>query len=60
MKYYDIHPTTYIIYFMLIVSMVLNFYQQRQILELRQEIQPYVIRPNIQLYEKPDKEDRVI
>lgn len=45
---------------MLIVSMVLNFYQQRQILELRQEIQPYIIRPNIQLYEKPDKEDRVI
>jgi len=59
MKYYEIHPTTYIIYMLLILSIVMNFVQQRHILQLEKEIAPVIIRQNIEFFDQaPD--ERVI
>jgi hypothetical protein len=59
MKYYDIHPTTYIIYMLLIASILTNYVQQRQIMQLEKEIAPVIIRQQIELFDQaPD--ERVI
>jgi len=56
MKYYEIHPTTYIIYMLLIASIVTNFVQQRQIMQLQKEIAPVIIRQNIEFFDQaPDE-----
>ena len=55
-NYDDIHPTTYILFLLLMASIVTNFVQQRHILQLEKELAPVIIRQNIEFFDKyPDE-----
>tara|TARA_B000000557_G_scaffold233188_1_gene207569 strand:- start:281 stop:454 length:174 start_codon:yes stop_codon:yes gene_type:complete len=49
-----IHPATWILWGLLIVSILTNYVQLNQIQRLEKEIAPIIIKPNIKIFEKPD------
>lgn len=55
----DIHPATYILWMLLMASIVTNFAQHSQIKKLDKELAPVIIRQNIEVFTKP-LEERVI
>jgi hypothetical protein len=55
----EIHPATYILWFLLMASIATNFVQSSQIIRLEKEIAPVIIRQNIEFFDQaPD--ERVI
>ena len=50
-----IHPATWILWGLLMISIVTNYVQLIQIRRLEKEIAPVIIRPHIRSYEKPDE-----
>jgi hypothetical protein len=56
----EIHPATYILWFLLMASIATNFVQGSQIKRLEQELQPVIIRQNIEVFTKPPKGIRFI
>ena len=54
-----IHPATWILWFLLMASIVTNFVQQSQIKRLDKQLAPVIIRQNIEAFTKP-LEERVI
>lgn len=54
-----IHPATWILWFLLMASIVTNFVQQSQIKRLDKQLPPVIIRQNIEVFTKP-LEERVI
>jgi hypothetical protein len=55
----DIHPATYILWMLLMASIVTNFVQHSQIKRLDKELAPVIIRQNIEVFTQP-LEDRII
>ena len=55
----EIHPATYILWLLLMASIVTNFVQHSQIKRLDKQLAPVIIRPNIEVFTKP-LEERVI
>lgn len=55
----DIHPATYVLWFLLMASIATNFVQQSQIKRLDKQLAPVIIRQNIEVFTKP-LEERVI
>ena len=51
-----IHPTTWILWGLLMVSILTNWVQWKQIRELEKEIAPVIIRPQIRTFELAPKE----
>jgi len=56
----EIHPATYILWLLLMASIVTNFVQGSQIKRLEKELQPVIIRQNIEVFTKPPKGIRFI
>jgi len=54
-----IHPATWILWGLLIVSVLTNYIQILQVQRLEKEIAPIIIKPNIQLYKKPEENIQV-
>lgn len=54
-----IHPATYILWLLLMASIVTNFVQQSQIKRLDKELAPVIIRQNIEFFDKAE-DDRII
>ena len=54
-----IHPATWILWFLLMASIVTNFVQQSQIKRLDKQLAPVIIRQNIEVFTEP-LEERVI
>lgn len=54
-----IHPATWILWFLLMASIVTNFVQQSQIKRLDKQLAPVIIRQNIEVFTKP-LEERII
>ncbi len=50
-----IHPATWILWGLLMVSILTHWVQWRQIKKLEKEIAPIIIRPHIRIYEKPEE-----
>lgn len=51
-----IHPATWILWGLLMISIATNFVQSSQIKRLEKELAPVIIRPNIILFEQaPDR-----
>ena len=50
-----IHPITFIVFGMFIISLGFNVLQARQIKELEIKKATIIIKPNIRLYEPPDE-----
>ena len=55
----EIHPATYILWFLLMASIATNFVQHSQIKRLDKQLAPVIIRQNIEVFTKP-LEERVI
>ena len=55
----EIHPATYILWLLLMASIVTNFVQGSQIKRLEKELQPVIIRQNIEFFDKAE-DDRII
>ncbi len=55
----EIHPATYILWALLMLSIVTNFVQSSQIKRLEKELAPVIIRQNIEFFDQAPKE-RVI
>lgn len=55
-----IHPATWILWGLLMISIATNFVQQSQIKRLEKELQPVIIRQNIEIFTKPSKGIRFI
>ncbi len=55
-----IHPATWILWGLLMISIATNFVQQSQIKRLEKEIAPVIIRQNIEIFTKPSKGIRFI
>ena len=51
----DMHPATWILWGLLMISIATNYVQLIQIRRLEKEIAPVIIRPHIKTYEKPDE-----
>ena len=51
-----IHPATWILWGLLMISITTNWVQWSQIKRLEKEIAPVIIRPNIILFEQAPKE----
>ena len=51
----DMHPATWILWGLLMISITTNWVQWCQIQQLEKQIAPVVIRPHIRTYEKPDE-----
>jgi hypothetical protein len=46
----DIHPATYVLWFLLMASIATNFVQQSQIKRLDKQLAPVIIRQNIEVF----------
>ena len=55
-----IHPATWILWGLLMISIATNWVQWSQIRTLKQELQPVIIRQNIEVFTKPPKGIRFI
>ena len=55
-----IHPATWILWGLLMISIATNFVQQSQIKRLEKALQPVIIRQNIEIFTKPPKGIRFI
>ncbi len=55
-----IHPATWILWGLLMISIATNFVQQSQIKRLEKELAPVIIRQNIEIFTKPQKGIRYI
>ena len=55
----EIHPATYILWFLLIASIASNFVQHSQIKRLDKQLAPVIIRQHIEVFTEP-LEERVI
>ena len=55
----DIHPATYILWLLLMASIVTNFVQHSQIKRLDKQLAPVIIRQHIEAFTQP-LEERVI
>ncbi len=55
----EIHPATYILWGLLMISITTNFVQHSQIKRLDKQLAPVIIRQNIEVFTKP-LEERVI
>ena len=55
----EIHPATYILWFLLIASIATNFVQHSQIKRLDKQLAPVIIRQHIEVFTEP-LEERVI
>lgn len=53
------HPATYILWGLLMISILTNYVQHKEIKELEKELAPVIIRQNIILFEQAP-EERVI
>ena len=51
-----IHPATWILWGLLMISVATNFVQQSQIKRLEKEIAPVIIKPQIRTFELAPKE----
>tara|TARA_Y100000004_G_scaffold189454_1_gene245081 strand:- start:534 stop:710 length:177 start_codon:yes stop_codon:yes gene_type:complete len=51
-----IHPATWILWGLLVISIVTNYVQWLQIRELEKEIAPIIIRPQIRTFELAPEE----
>lgn len=51
----EIHPATWILWGLLMISITTNWVQWSQIKQLEKELAPVTIRPHIRAYEKPDE-----
>ena len=49
----NIHPATYILWMLLMASILTNFVQHSQIKRLDKELAPVIIRQNIEVFTKP-------
>ena len=52
----EIHPATYVLWFLLMARIATNFVQQSQIKRLEKEIAPVIIKPQIRTFELAPKE----
>lgn len=52
----NIHPATYILWLLLMASIVTNFVQHSQIKRLDKQLAPVIIRQNIEVFTQPLKE----
>ena len=52
----EIHPATYILWMLLMASILTNFVQHSQIKRLDKELAPVIIRQNIEVFTKPLEE----
>jgi len=52
----DIHPATYILWALLMLSIATNFVQHSQIKRLDKQLAPVIIRQNIEVFTQPLKE----
>lgn len=50
-----IHPITYIVFGMFLVSLGFNFLQNREIQKLKTQKAIIIVKPHIRLYEPPDQ-----
>ncbi len=50
-----IHPATWILWGLLMISITTNWVQWWQIKQFEKELAPVIIRPHIRAYEKPDE-----
>lgn len=50
-----IHPATWILWGLLMISITTNWVQWWQLKQLEKELAPVIIRPHIRAYEKPDE-----
>lgn len=48
----NMHPATCVLWLLLILSLIFNCMMAYQIKELKQQVAPIIIRPNIRLYDK--------
>ena len=55
-----VHPATYILWLLLMASIATNFIQSSQIRRLEKELQPVIIRQNIEVFTKPPQGIRFI
>ena len=55
----EIHPATYILWALLMLSIATNFVQHSQIKRLDKQLAPVIIRQNIEVFTQP-LEDRII
>ena len=52
----EIHPSTYILWLLLMASIATNFVQSSQIARLKKELAPVIIRQNIEFFDQaPDE-----
>ena len=52
----DMHPATYILFFLFIISLIFNFMMAHQIEQLKHQVAPIIIRPHIRPYEMQENE----
>jgi len=55
-----IHPATWILWGLLMISIATHWVQWSQIKRLEKELQPVIIRQNIEVFTKPPKGIRFI
>ena len=55
----EIHPATYILWALLMLSIATNFVQHSQIKRLDKQLAPVIIRQNIEVFTQP-LEERII
>jgi len=49
----EIHPATYILWMLLMASILTNFVQHSQIKRLDKQLAPVIIRQNIEVFTQP-------
>ena len=55
-----IHPATWILWGLLMISIATNFVQHSQIKRLDKQLAPVIIRQNIEIFTKPLDDERII
>jgi hypothetical protein len=55
-----IHPATWILWGLLMLSIATNFVQHSQIKRLDKQLAPVIIRQNIEIFTKPLDDERII